>query len=284
MLGAAQDRDHLLAEQLDRPRAALVDGAAQDRQDVAGAAGAALRDDLLGHLRRRARDELVVVHGEARLGVEQGGRIGFHPRVSGEHLAGHLLGHARRLARLGLAFGNGDVAADRQLLRPAGEAEPVGLGAVGVEDLPDARDRLEGGADLGPAPGGPGGRGRAHHRRPLGRRGLLQGPRHDAQVVEVPVAAVVRDHRLGEPGVEDRQGLVEALPVLFRRHADLDQLLRHAAGAADLQPPAGEMVEHADLLQHAPGLVERQHHAHGAEPSRSVERAMLAISRLGEGL
>ena len=25
------------------------------------------------------------------------------------------------------------------------------------------------------------------------------------------------------------------------------------------------MIEHADLLQHAPRLVERQHHAHGAE-------------------
>src|SRR5262249_5904605 len=33
-----------------------------------------------------------------------------------------------------------------------------------------------------------------------------------------------------------------------------------------LQPPAGQMIEHADLLQHSPRLVERKHHAHGAEP------------------
>src|SRR5262245_60441249 len=73
-------------------------------------------------------------------------------------------------------------------------------------------------------------------------------------------------HRLSEPGVEDGQGLVESLPVLLGRNADLDQLLRHATGAADLQPPARQVVEHADLLQNAPRLVERQHHAHGAEP------------------
>ena len=61
-LGAAQDRDHPLGEKRDRFGAALVDGAPQDRQDVAGAAGAALLDDLLGDLARRAGDVLVRMH------------------------------------------------------------------------------------------------------------------------------------------------------------------------------------------------------------------------------
>jgi hypothetical protein len=36
----AQDRDHLLAEQLDRLDALFVDGAAQDCENMAGAGGA----------------------------------------------------------------------------------------------------------------------------------------------------------------------------------------------------------------------------------------------------
>jgi hypothetical protein len=71
--GPAQDGDDLLAEQLRRPETLRIDGAAEDREDMAGAAGAALLDDLLGHLRRRAGDELVVMNREARLGVQQRG-------------------------------------------------------------------------------------------------------------------------------------------------------------------------------------------------------------------
>ena len=52
-----------------------------------------------------------------------------------------------------LARGEGDVVADGEVIRPAVEARPIGLGAVGIEDLPDARDGLESGADLGSASG-----------------------------------------------------------------------------------------------------------------------------------
>src|SRR5262245_18750660 len=116
------------------------------------------------------------------------------------------------------------------------------------------------------APRGFGGGGRAHHRRPFGRRRLLQTPRHDTQVIELPEPPTMRDHRLGEPGVENIQSFVETLPVFFCSNTYLNQLLRHTAGAADLQPPAGQVVEHANLLQHAPVMVEGQHHAHSAEP------------------
>ena len=171
------------------------------------------------------------------------------------------------------------------MVGPVGKACPVGLGAVGVEDLLDARDGFESRADLRSAPRADmiaeAGLTTVVH---FGRRGLLQGPRDNTQVVEIPVLTVVGDHRLGEPGVENLQGLDEALPVLIGAQTDLDQLLRHAARAADLQPATRQVVEHADLLQDAPRLVERQHHAHGAEPQSRVERAMEAISRFGDGL
>ena len=75
----------------------------------------------------------------------------------------------------------------------------------------------------------------------------------------------MRDHRLGQPGIEDLQGLLEAPAVLLRPDAGLDQLLRHAAGAADLKPAARQMIEHPDLFENPPWLIEWQHHAHGAE-------------------
>src|SRR4051794_19490290 len=49
-LGPAQDRDHLLCEQLHRLDSLLVDSAAENRENMARAATAALRDDLLGDL------------------------------------------------------------------------------------------------------------------------------------------------------------------------------------------------------------------------------------------
>lgn len=61
--------------------------------------------------------------------------------------------------------------------------------------------------NLGTAPRSGGGR--AHHRRRFGRRRPLQGSRYDAQVVEVPVPVVMRDHGLGESGGENVQSFVE---------------------------------------------------------------------------
>src|SRR4029079_8855340 len=76
---------------------------------------------------------------------------------------------------------------------------------------------------------------------------------------------MMRDARRGKPGVEDFQSLVETLSIFLGPDASLDQFLRYATGAADLEPPASHMIEHADLFENAPGLVERKHDAHGAE-------------------
>ena len=50
----------------------------------------------------------------------------------------------------------------------------------------------------------------------------------------------------------DRLRLFRVLPVI-------DQLGRHRAAAeADLKPAAAQLIEHADLLDHAQRMIERQ--------------------------
>src|SRR5215471_17895878 len=163
---------------------------------MACAAAAALRDDLLSHLGRRAGDELVRMHREAgpEFGrIQQRRGLMAHARVACEHLAGDLPRDLRSFARLRLAWRDRDIATDSEVVWAAGDAEPVGLGAVGIEDLLDTRDGLERRADLGPARGRLDSRSGAYDRRPFGGRRLLQGARHDAKVVEVIVPAMMRD-------------------------------------------------------------------------------------------
>ena len=113
---------------------------------------------------------------------------------------------------------------------------------------------------------------------------MLQWTRDDAKVVEIIVSPMMRDHRLGKPCVEDLEGFVEAFTILLGPDTGLYQLLRHAAGATDLEPPARHVIKHPDLLQNPPRLVEGEHQPMVPRRSRLVERAMAAIRRLGDGL
>src|SRR4029077_1487180 len=98
----------------------------RDRQNRAGAAAAALRDDLLGDLGRRAGDELVRMHREAasrfwRIQERRG--LLAHAWIAREHLLGDLPRDLRSLPRLRLARRDRHVAADGEVVRAAENAQ-----------------------------------------------------------------------------------------------------------------------------------------------------------------
>ena len=72
------------------------------------------------------------------------------------------------------------------------------------------------------------------------------------------------DDAVAQPRIQDRLRLRIPRAGLGDIEADQRHLLRDPAGRADLQPPAGQVIEHPDLFNHAPWLVIRQHDAHHA--------------------
>jgi hypothetical protein len=74
---------------------------------------------------------------------------------------------------------------------------------------------------------------------------------------------------LGEPLQQDLEGLVEALapavPVDLEE-PDLDR--GHARADAELQPPAAQVIEHADLVDQAQRVIQRQAVDERPEPQR----------------
>src|SRR6185437_9977060 len=266
--GAAQPRDHLA--RIDFVRRHLIVAAAiaaHRREEVAATDRAALRDDLLRDMGAGAGDEFI---GPDREAVRLARRVGHgrcrKPRIMAERLAIELSRGAGGFLRLALIGGDDDVAADRELVGTMRMPAALCLVAIGIEYLVDALGRVKAGAELGAAPRrlarGLG----ADDRRPARRRRKLQRPGRDAQRGEIPILAVMRHHRIGEYLVENLDRLGVAGVRLLDRQPDLRHLLRNAARRADLEPAAGELVQHADLLADAPGLPIGQHDAHDAEP------------------
>jgi predicted amidohydrolase YtcJ len=122
-----------------------------------------------------------------------------------------------------------------------------------------------------------------HHRHaePRAPQRLFQGPRpvpqrhgvlhrlgHHRRVRDVVVLPVEVDGvRAGQARPQHRERLVEALLRLFPWHAveaGLDR--RDAAPDAEVEPPAGELVQRARLLDHAHRVVQRQDRDQRAEP------------------
>jgi len=83
--------------------------------------------------------------------------------------------------------------------------------------------------------------------------------------------------------MHDRDRLVEAGTSLVHADADLRQFLRNAGRGADLQPAAGEMVEHADLFDQLPRRVVGRHHAKDAEPHRLGAERDVGDQEVGGG-
>src|SRR6185369_10377786 len=96
-----------------------------------------------------------------------------------------------------------------------------------------------------------------------------------------PELAVMRNDRVRERGVENFERFVEALAGLFVAEADEPQLVGNAGRGSDLEPPAGEVIEHADLLDHAPRIVIGQDHAQGAEPQALRARRHVGDDQIG---
>ena len=165
-----------------------------------------------------------------------------------------------------LVFQHHHLAADAQVIRRGLAPGLVGLLAIGVEDLDHLAHRMKSGGDLGAAPCRLARRRNADDGRPFRRVRLLNRARDQAQIVEIPELAVMRDRRLGQRLVDDGDRLVVAGARLVDAKPDLRHLLRDAGRGADLQPPAGEVIEHADLLDQLPGRMIGRHHAHDAEP------------------
>jgi hypothetical protein len=122
------------------------------------------------------------------------------------------------------------------------------------------------GAELGAASRRLAGRRNADHRDPDGRRWLLHGARGQAEIVEVPELAVVRDDGALQRGIEDVENLVVAGARLVGPRPTFSISLGIPGRRSDLEPAAGEMVEHADLFDQLPRRVIGRHHAQRSQP------------------
>jgi len=224
-----------------------------------------LADDLFGHGVGFAGNELLVADREGVRGrrVEHGRPVGkIDPWIELDELAESVPPLGQRF----LVFQHHHLAADAKVVRRGLAPGLVGFLAVGVEDLDHLVHRMKAGGDLGAASRRLARRRNADHGCPCRRVRLLDGTRNHAQIVEIPELAVMRDDRFGQRLVHDGDGLVVAGARLVDAEPDLGHLLRDAGRGADLQPPAGEVIEHADLLDQLPGRMIGRHHAHDAEP------------------
>src|SRR5579871_3738406 len=79
---------------------------------------------------------------------------------------------------------------------------------------------------------------------------------------------MVRDHRVLERGIEDVEDLVVAGACLVVAKTDLRHFIGDAGRRSDLEPAAGQVVQHADLLDQLPRRVIGRDHAERSESQR----------------
>ena len=101
---------------------------------------------------------------------------------------------------------------------------------------------------------------------PQRRMGLLHGAQLDRDVVKVEVRAVVGDPVVREAREQDLERLGVELAAL--RPVDPEEPLfdrRDAAAHTQIEAPIGQLVEHADLLDHRQRMLEREDETQHAE-------------------
>src|SRR5262249_44344359 len=108
---------------------------------------------------------------------------------------------------------------------------------------------------------------------PHGRRWLLYGTRGQAEVVEVPELAVVRDDRAFQRGIEDVEDFIVAGTRFVVPEADLRHFIGDARRRSDPKSPAGEMIQHADLFDQLPGGMIGRYHAKRSQPQSRGARS-----------
>ena len=112
-------------------------------------------------------------------------------------------------------------------------------------------------------------------RHPRGRPGLLDGLGEHLDVVEVPEPAVERQPLVGPCRQDDLHGFAEAGGGLVARDAERLELgALEAPAGAPVETPAGEVVEHGDLLRQSQRVVEggQRHGRADADPPGAVRR------------
>src|SRR5262249_50343584 len=99
--------------------------------------------------------------------------------------------------------------------------------------------------------------------------GGWRGPQDDRQVVNLVMLAFERQLVAGEALQDELEGLVINLSGLREVEAVSACLeRRHAAPDPELEPPAAHLIEHADFLDQAQRMIERQEIDEGAEAQR----------------
>ncbi len=160
----------------------------------------------------------------------------------------HLLAHARSGAGFRIVDADRDLAPQRQMCRTDPSADARCLVKIGVKNAFHPFGRMEPRADLRPAARGLAGGVLAYDGDPYRRMRALQRARHEAQIGEAPIFAVMRDHRRRQRRIHDLDRLVAALACLGDAQPDLRHFLRDAGGGADLQSSLGKVVQRADLF------------------------------------
>src|SRR5438270_450596 len=98
------------------------------------------------------------------------------------------------------------------------------------------------------------------------RMRLLHDPRHEVDVLEIPVLALGRDSLLAPQASNHADRLLEALPALRHRHAiDLELLRQESAAEAGVQATLAQVIEHRELAAEVRRMVKRRDHRAGDE-------------------
>src|SRR5262245_62462211 len=98
------------------------------------------------------------------------------------------------------------------------------------------------------------------HAVPHRRIWLLERLKLHRHVVEMKEPAVERERATGQAFEDEVERLRIDILRLRRVLPVLNEFLRHRAAAeADLEPPADQLIEHANLLDHSQRVIERQY-------------------------
>jgi hypothetical protein len=117
-------------------------------------------------------------------------------------------------------------------------------------------------------------RSRTARRHPDRWMRLLGDGRLDHDILELPVAPLVREASGRGPRPDDHgQGLLETRFGLLHRDAEaLELVVAITLADAEIEAPAGQQVERRRLLGEQHRVVPRQHQHGGAEPQRRGAR------------
>src|SRR5690606_13835206 len=97
----------------------------------------------------------------------------------------------------------------------------------------------------------------------------LRRARQRGQALEAVEAALMADILALEQQLHLLDAFGEAIAALVGRDAEAAELVRQeGARKADLEPAAGDGVEHADLARELERIVEHRQHGAGDEPRR----------------